>query len=100
MEKISMFATANPTDKWAVCVDGMYGLYDDEAEALTVYNTTGGYDGDDGAAGTPFGSAQFLPPHYVPINRLTGEPMVKTRLSITGAIDIKEYIKQEWQEGK
>jgi len=95
MKKIRMFATANDTDKWAVCVDGFFGLFDDKTAAVKVYNLIGGESNED-LGDTAFGSCQILPP---------GARMWKVectnpwnpeddRISEHRAINIEDYIRK------
>lgn len=93
--RIPMFATANDTDQWAVCVDGYFGLFATQAEAQRVYGLicAAGQHFDD----TAFGSCQLLHPGYRPLNGLSatlGEPqdMTEAVLSQRRAIDIEGYI--------
>lgn len=90
---ISMFATQNDTDQWAVTVDGLFGLFTTETKAQDAYNATGGHDGSDGLADTPFGSSQLLAPGYTPYD-WRGDDMTETRLSERRAIDICDYIRK------
>lgn len=60
MKTIKMFATNNSTAKWAVCVDGIFGLFDTKEKAESVYALIGNSIDD-----SPFGSCQMLPPGHV-----------------------------------
>jgi hypothetical protein len=92
---LPMFGTENDTNKWAVAVDGYFGLFDDKATAEKVYQSIGGYDGADGLAGTGFSSAQILPPHYKPVYIGGWEPSGGiAKLSEYRAIDIADYIRK------
>lgn len=93
MRKIKMFATHNDTDKYAVCVDGYFGLFDTEAEAKRVWDMIGGTSGSDGLADTAFGSASFLRPGHVVKFYDESEPDGGfDRISDHQPIDIKGYI--------
>jgi len=91
---VSTYAINNNTDKWAVIVDGYFGLFDSKEKANMVWDMIGGSDDEDGLAETPFGDAELLPPYY---------PKNKSRSDINGAItyisdykpiDIENYIKK------
>lgn len=97
--RIPMFATANDTDQYAVCVDGRFGLFTTKEEAVRVYQlaspiTGEGYD-------THFGSCEFLPPHTRPMMdlglaaKLGEDPdMTKACISELRSIDIESYIRK------
>jgi hypothetical protein len=96
MTKISMFATSNDTDRWAVCVDGYFGLFAGQPEAERVYSLIGGHEGDDGLADTAFGSAQLLPPGHVA--KFIGGWIPESGISLISehrAIDIDGYIRKQ-----
>lgn len=97
--ELSAFATRNNTDKWAIVVDGQYGLFATKDEAVKVYNLVGGADGSDGLADTPFGSCNILPPNSRPnwLPQFQAE-MEAEELDITDytPIDITSYIIDHW----
>lgn len=82
-----MFLTTNDTPSWAIAVDGFFGLFDDQIEALAVWSAIGGVQGSDGLAETAFGSAQILRPGE---SRKTD----KANLSAYQPIDISNYVKR------
>lgn len=92
--KIPMFATANNTNKWAVCVDGKFGLFDNKEEADKCYETA---TKENDISDSPFGSMQLIGPGYRPINMLAGgEDMTRAYLSDFEPIDIEKYITNKW----
>lgn len=93
--KISMFSTDNDTDKYAVCVDGYFELFETSEEANRVYELTGGVDGEDGASGTPFGSVSLLPPHNDATN-IFGQP-AESKISSFSPIKMEKYIRTGWK---
>ena len=81
---MKMFKTYNNTKKWAVCVDGKYGLVETEKEADVLWELVmkNEYHFDN----TPFGSFQIIAPmteptatHTIPLSDFT-------------AINIEQYI--------
>lgn len=93
--KLPMFAVRNDTNKWIVMVDGFHQQFDTEKEAQQVYDKIGGEPGSDGLAGTAFGSADMLPPHYEPKYRTSdGKPPSGSVASVSTAhqINMEDYI--------
>jgi len=91
--KIKMFGTCNDTDKWAVCVDGYFGLFADKVSAERVYDMIGGTDGSDGLADTAFGSCCILSPGYRPnIGEWEQWQGGMDYISLHRAISIEDYI--------
>jgi len=95
--KIPMFATANNTQKWALCIDGHFGLFEskESAESLFLNALPEGEYIDN----TAFGSIDILPPGFRPKNnlaKLLGEPddMTRALLSEYTPIDVANYIRK------
>ena len=80
-----MFATTNDTPQWAVAVDGYHKRYATREAAQAVYASCGGVDGPDGAADTPFGSMQLMPPGFTMVHHTA-------RLSKFRQINLEDYI--------
>lgn len=100
-EKINMFGTNNDTDKYVVAVDGYFGVFDNKKDAEKAYNMIGGYEGSDGLAETPFGSAQFMPPKFTMKYRQGFEPREGMDLiSKHKPINIVTYIKKKYERSK
>lgn len=93
-----MFATSNDTDKWAVCVDGFFGLFKNKSEAENAYSEIGGCDGSDGLAETPFESAELLAPNTHIKEEPWGGWKCHTKLSEKVEINILDYIKKGWSK--
>lgn len=89
---IPIFASQNDTDYFAVCVDSRFGLFPTREEAERVYALIGGYDGDDGLAETPFGSAMLIPPDGGCRNS------TRDKLSAFAPVDIEAYIRLSWDD--
>ena len=90
---LSMFATANDTNKWVLAVDGVFGFCESQREANRLFNLIGEIGESN------FGCCQILPPHYIPMMdaqfaKSLGEnsDMTKTKISDHVAIDIEAYI--------
>lgn len=83
--KIPMFATTNDTPQWVVAVDGYHKRYDTREAARAVYDSCGGEDGPDGAADTPFGSMQIMPPGFTMAHHTA-------KVSDFRQIDLEDYI--------
>lgn len=79
-----MFSTENDTPYYAVCVDGYFGLFTDKESAIDVYMRIGSIDD------SPFGCAQFLPPHFKP--KFIDGSLPESKLSEHKSIDIAKYI--------
>lgn len=97
MRKVPAFTTRNDTAQWAVIIDGLFALYPTREQAMAVYDAIGGQDSDDGLADTAFGSAQLLPPGYLPRNQLLpGSPSMATaKLSdtLSHQADLANYVR-------
>lgn len=62
---ISMFATANPTDKWVVAIDGFFRYADSKEKAEEIYNLA--MKGTDGhIEESRFWSIDIIPPNHYP----------------------------------
>jgi hypothetical protein len=95
-----MFATHNDTDKWAVCVDGFFGLVETEEEAMAldrdILRGSSAPETDE-LCETPFGSAAVLRPGYVARFFDGSEPEGGfDRISAHDPIDIADYISKNW----
>lgn len=89
--RIPMFATCNDTDRFAVCVDGRFGLFSSREDAERVYALIGGRDEEGELEETPFGSAALLPPGG-------GGNRTRAVLSAFAPVDIEAYIRLSWDD--
>jgi hypothetical protein len=90
-----MFATANPTDKWVVAIDGFFCYADSKEKAEEIYNLAmKGTDGHIEESG--FGSIDIIPPHHYPryINDYQPEGGIADVTTRT-PIDLIGYIQKE-----
>jgi hypothetical protein len=90
INKIKMFATANDTEKWVLCVDGYFGTFETKDECIAARKLIG--DCDKHFDDTPFGSVAILTPMSAPY---FVDPNWRPELDLISehqAIDIVGYI--------
>lgn len=88
----SAFCTANSTNKYAVVIDGYFGLFDTLEQADDAWGETGGEGGDD-CGDTPFGYCELLPPNINQTRDYLGNITTNADLADFTPIDIKRFIK-------